>query len=476
MTRKPNIILMNCDDLGYGDIACYGSKLASTPTIDKMASEGIKFTDFYMAASVCSPSRAAMLTGSYPLRIGFDRVMRPGDKNGLNPNEITIAKLLQDVGYSTSLIGKWHLGDQSEFLPLKFGFDSYYGLPYSNDMGRNNIETKKSNLEYPDLPNQPPLPLMVGNEILQQQPDQRALTERYVDESLRFIRDNQNNPFFLYFAHMYTHRPQYVPKHALQKTTHGAYVAAVEQIDWSLNMILSELKALSIEEDTLVIFTSDNGASPLNMVHGASNEPLRGGKGTTWEGGHRLPCIMKWKGHMDEGKVCSELVTAMDYLPTIAKLSGAKIPTDRTIDGKDISHSFQNTENFRSPHEAFYYYRGGDLEAVRQGKWKLRISSNNLNNQTFHQRAFADSTDGLELFDLETDISESENLAKQNTNIVKRLELLMEHCRIDIGDQSRMVKGNDCRPIGQVNEARPLTEYDPDHPYMISMYDLDPDY
>ena len=151
------------------------------------------------------------------------------------------------MGYSTSLIGKWHLGDQSEFLPLKFGFDSYYGLPYSNDMGRNNIETKKSNLEYPDLPNQPPLPLMVGNEILQQQPDQRALTERYVDESLRFIRDNQNNPFFLYFAHMYTHRPQYVPKHALQKTTHGAYVAAVEQIDWSLNMILSELKALSIE-------------------------------------------------------------------------------------------------------------------------------------------------------------------------------------------------------------------------------------
>ena len=279
MNQRPNFIIMNCDDLGYGDISCYGSEKANTPTIDKMAAEGIKFTDFYMAASVCSPSRAAMLTGTYPLRIGFDTVMRPGDPIGLNPDEITIANILQKIGYATSLVGKWHLGDQQEFLPLNFGFDSYYGLPYSNDMGRNNVKTKKSNFTYSDLPDQPPLPLMKNNDVLQQQPDQRALTERYVEESVQFIRNNHDNPFFLYFAHMYTHRPQYVPKHALERTEHGAYVAAVEQIDWSLKVILSVLKELCIEENTLVIFTSDNGASPLNIVHGASNQPLRGGRG-----------------------------------------------------------------------------------------------------------------------------------------------------------------------------------------------------
>ena len=328
----------------------------------------------------------------------------PGDPIGLNPDEITIAKVLKGVGYTTSLVGKWHLGDQQEFLPLNFGFDHYYGLPYSNDMGRNNIQTKKSNFTYPDLSDQPPLPLMNGNEVLQQQPDQRALTERYVEESLRFIRSNRDNPFFLYFAHMYTHRPQYVPKHALEKTKHGAYVAAVEQIDWSLGVILAELKTLCIEENTLIIFTSDNGASPLNIVHGASNQPLRGGKGTTWEGGHRLPCIMKWKGKIDEGNECSEIITSMDLFPTIAKLAGTAIPNDRILDGKDISSSFHNTKVFRSPHKAFFYYRGGNLEAVRCGKWKLRNFPTSATNQTFHQQAFGAPPDDIELYNLHLDI------------------------------------------------------------------------
>ena len=476
MNQRPNFIIMNCDDLGYGDISCYGSKKANTPTIDKMAAEGIKFTDFYMAASVCSPSRAAMLTGTYPLRIGFDTVMRPGDPIGLNPDEITIANILQKVGYATSLVGKWHLGDQHEFLPLNFGFDSYYGLPYSNDMGRNNIKTKKSNFTYPDLPDQPPLPLMKNNDVLQQQPDQRALTERYVEESVRFIRNNHDNPFFLYFAHMYTHRPQYVPKHALERTEHGAYVAAVEQIDWSLKVILSVLKELCIEENTLIIFTSDNGASPLNIVHGASNQPLRGGKGTTWEGGHRLPCIMKWKGRIDEGSECSEIVTAMDFFPTLAKLAGTNTPDDRILDGKDISSSFQNTTAFKSPHKAFFYYRGGNLEAVRRGKWKLRNLTPDATDQTFHQQAFGAPPDDIELYNLHMDISESHNLASENPKVVDELLLLMGECSNDIGNAALGIKGTSTRPIGRVSDAKPLTEYNADHPYMISMYDLDPDY
>ena len=274
---RPNIILINCDDLGYGDIGCYGSELNRTPFLDRMAAEGVSFTDFYMASSVCTPSRGAMMTGCYPRRIGFGSfdgrgVLWPGQAYGLGSQEVTIAQLLKQVGYATKLVGKWHCGDQKEFLPTRFGFDSYYGLPFSNDMARIDMG-RPVELYY-----NPPLPLVRDEEVIQEQPDQRALTERYVEESVRFIRENRDRPFFLYFAHMYVHRPRYVPKHSLSESQNGAYGAAVEQIDWSAAVLFDELRRWGLDEDTLVIFTSDNGASITNMDKGGSNGPLRAAK------------------------------------------------------------------------------------------------------------------------------------------------------------------------------------------------------
>ena len=318
MADRPNIILINCDDLGYGDIGCYGSELNRTPFLDRMAAEGIRFTDFYMASSICTPSRGAMMTGCYPPRIGFGSfdgrgVLWPGQAYGLGPQEVTIAQLLKQAGYATKLVGKWHCGDQKEFLPTRFGFDSYYGLPFSNDMAR--IDMGRPGEQYDN----PPLPLVRDEEVIQEQPDQRALTERYVEESVRFIRENRDRPFFLYFAHMYVHRPRYVPKHSLSESQNGAYGAAVEQIDWSAGVLFDELKRLGLDEDTLVIFTSDNGASITNMDKGGSNGPLRGGKGTTWEGGQRLPCIMRWPERIPAGAVCTEIATAMDFLSDVRR-------------------------------------------------------------------------------------------------------------------------------------------------------------
>jgi len=273
---KANIILMNCDDLGYGDLACYGSPCNSTPHLDRLAAEGMRFTDFYMASPVCSPSRGAMLTGCYPPRIGFGSfdgrgVLFPGDPIGLNPSEITIAALLRDAGYATKIVGKWHCGDQPEFLPTRHGFDSYYGLPYSNDMGRQKVDDKW-----------PPLPLLRDEEVMQEQPDQSGLTERYVEESLRFIREQRQRPFFLYLAHMHVHLPIYAPARFLRESRNGAYGAAVACIDWAAGVIMAELRRLGLEDNTMVIFTSDNGSRCRG--EGGSNGVLRGIKTTTWEG------------------------------------------------------------------------------------------------------------------------------------------------------------------------------------------------
>ena len=295
--KKPNVILINCDDLGYGDLGCYGSNLNRTPALDKLAKEGILFTNFYMASSVCTPSRGALLTGCYPKRIGFDKfdnidgsVLFPGDSSGLNPNEITIANILKEVGYSTKIVGKWHCGDQPEFLPTKFGFDSYYGLPYSNDMGRNDLGENPDKQKIKEIGNSPPLPLLRDENIVQEQPDQSSLTERYIEESVKYIRENKDKPFFLYLAHMHTHLPHYPPQVFIDNSNNGLYGAAVACIDWATNVIMHELMELRIDDNTIVIFTSDNG-SLARM--GGSNSPLRGTKSTCWEGGFRVPCILR---------------------------------------------------------------------------------------------------------------------------------------------------------------------------------------
>ncbi len=364
--ERPNIILINCDDLGWGDLACYGSEVNSTPALDAMAAEGTRFADFYMPAPVCSPSRGGMLTGCYPPRLGFGSfegawVLFPGDAVGLNSSEITIAQLLKQRGYATRLVGKWHCGDQPEFLPTRFGFDSYYGLPYSNDMGRQTGGGREW----------PPLPLLRDEEVIQAQPDLAALTERYVEECVSFLRESREGPFFLYFAHMYVHLPLFVPESFLKQSCNGAYGGAVAEIDWSVAVLLNELKQLGLDENTLVLFTSDNGA---RCTHGGTNGPLRGTKGTTWEGGMRVPLIARWPGVVPAGRVCSEVASAIDFLPTLAGLAGAEVPTDRTLDGKDLAPLLTGEEGAASPHEQFFYYQCDDLEAVRSGKWKLHVA------------------------------------------------------------------------------------------------------
>jgi len=447
--KRPNIILINCDDLGYGDLGCYGATLNRTPALDQLAQRGIRFTDFYMAAPVCSPSRGAMLTGCYPPRIGFGRfegryVLFPGQPVGLDPAEITIARLLQQSGYATRIVGKWHCGDQKEFLPTRHGFDSYYGLPYSNDMG-----IRFEGDEYP------PLPLLRDDEVIQQQPDQSSLTERYVEESVRFLRENAGRSFFLYFAHMHVHVPLYVADRFIKESKNGRYGAAVECIDWATGAILQELKSLGIEENTLVIFTSDNGA----VCHGkwGSNGDLRGTKGSTWEGGMRVPCIMRWPGRIPEGTVCRALATAMDFYPTLAELCGIPVPEDRRIDGKSIL-SLMRKPDAESPHDVFFYYAGNALEAVRNRAWKLHVRKG--------------AREVGELYNLEEDAGETTNVYESHPSVVADLMAQLELCREDLGDDACGKEGKGVRPIGRVDNPDTLTHYDPNHPYMIAMYDL----
>ncbi|HHW49088.1 MAG TPA: sulfatase [Clostridiaceae bacterium] len=452
--HQPNIILINCDDLGYGDLGCYGSRCNNTPIIDAMAQAGIRFTDFYSAAPVCSPSRGALMTGCYPRRIGFDSfdgdwVLFPGHGIGLNPSEVTIAKLLKNAGYKTMLIGKWHCGDQPEFLPTRHGFDHYYGLPYSNDMGRQNNR-------YAIERGFPPLPLMKDEEVIQQQPVQESLTERYVEQAVRFIRENSKRPFFLYFAHMYVHLPLYVPENFAKRSRNGAFGAAVECIDWSVGVILNELKRLGIEKDTLVVFTSDNGARGDN---GSSNAPLKGGKGTTWEGGMRVPCIMYWPGRIPQNSICSSIVTAMDFYTTFASLAGIQIPDNHIIDGLDMRWAIGIPGCKKQEREAFFYYRMDKLEAVRAGKWKLHV--------------FREDKQVRELYNLEDDIGENNNIYDKHPEIVKKLEGYLEKCREDIGDGATGIRGRNIRPAGRVENPVPLTCYDPGHPYIVAMYDSD---
>jgi arylsulfatase A len=436
----PNLIFINIDDLGYADIGPFGSKLNCTPHLDRMAQEGRKLTCFY-AAPVCSPSRAALMTGCYPKRsLSIPHVLFPGNDVGLAPEEITVAELLKKQGYATGCIGKWHLGDQPEFLPRQQGFDYYFGLPYSNDMGPAE-DGVKSSLGAP-IPKrkgkgqgQPPLPLLRNETVLKRvlAHDQTTLVALYTEEAVKFIREHQEERFFLYLPHSAVHFPIY-PGEAFQgKSNNGIYGDWVEEVDWSVGQVLDAVRELGLSENTLVVFTSDNGGTPRGV-----NAPLRGYKGSTWEGGMREPTIAWWPGKIPAGTETDAVTSMMDILPTFVKLAGGSLPPDRTLDGGDIWPILTGEPGAKSPYDVFYYYRGLNLQAVRSGPWKLHLAK-------------------TDLYNLETDIGETTNVTAANPEVVQRLRNLANKMKDDLGVEGI---GPDCRPLGKVPNAQPIISHD----------------
>ncbi len=425
---KPNFIVIFCDDLGYGDIGPFGSQVNRTPHLDRMAEEGLRLTSFYVTCSVCTPSRSSLMTGCYPQRVDMhvnDRnlcVLFPKDRKGLNPSETTIAEVLKTQGYATACIGKWHMGDQPEFLPTQQGFDTYFGIPYSNDMGERKDGSR------------PPLPLMRNERVVEAPVDQSKLTERYTQEAIRFIRRHQDNPFFIYLPHTFPHVPLFAGAKHKGKSRNGLYGDVIEELDASTGAILNTLRELDLNRRTMVIFTSDNGATGGK---GRSNGPLRGAKGTTWDGGMREPFVAWWPGQIPAGSTSDELTSTIDLLPTLAHLAGAECPKDRTLDGLNIWPILNQPDQSTSPRDYFYYYQMQQLQALRDDRWKLHLplvpKVRNWGNPM--------PESPLMLFDLKADIGESNNVAKENPKVVERMLRQAQLIRPELGDLNVSAQG-----------------------------------
>ena len=475
---KPNFIVINIDDLGYADIGPFGSTLNRTPNLDRMAAEGMKLKCHY-AAPVCSPSRSALMTGCYPKRVlPIPSVLFPGAAVGLNPKEQTVAEVLKTAGYTTMCVGKWHLGDQPEFLPLSQGFDHYYGLPYSNDMGMAS-EGSKSDLGQPLPPikdvaskgvdpkvfgsdetglkgaAQPPLPLLRDNKVIERVgPDgQQSIVERYTTEAVKFIRSSKDRSFFLYLPHTAVHFPLYPGKAFHTKSKNGVYGDWIEEVDWSVGQVLDVLRELKLNANTLVIFTSDNGGTPR-----AVNTPLRGNKGSTWEGGMRVPTIAWWPGKVPANTATDEITAMMDVLPTFATLAGAALPKAK-IDGGDVSPILLGQAGAKSPHaDLFYFYSGLNLQAVRSGPWKLQIAGGDGPGKGKGKAKQAPKAEPYpRLYNLDNDIGESKNVAAANPDIVAKLQALVEQAKSDLGINDI---GPGVRELGRVANPQPLISRD----------------
>lgn len=430
----PNIILVFMDDLGYADIGSFGATRQKTPHLDQMATEGMRLTDFYSTCSVCTPSRSSLMTGCYPRRVNMHVdeknlcVLFPAARKGLSPDEVTIAELLKQQGYATACLGKWHLGDHPDFLPNSQGFDYYFGIPYSNDMNRKEV----------------PLPLVRNETVIEVPVKQETITQRYTEEAVRFITTNKNRPFFLYLPHTAVHLPLFPGKSFQGKSQNGRYGDWVEEVDASMGTIFETLKSEGLDDNTIVLFTSDNGSQ-----RDGSNDPLRGKKGRTDEGGMRVPCVVRWPGKIPADSSSGEITATIDLLPTFARLAGTSAPRDRIIDGKDIWPILSGQPLARSPHEAFYYYQMDQLQAVRSGPWKLFVAMDAKKRNW----GKPEPAQPLKLFNLDTDIHEDNNLAAAKPDVVKRLLVLAEKARRDLGDTDRPGVGQ--RKAGWVEKPAP---------------------
>ncbi len=443
--RPPNVVIVFADDLGYADVGCYGAKDIQTPHLDRMAREGNRLTSFYVAQAVCGASRAALLTGCYPNRIGMLGAPNHTATHGIHPEETTLAEMLRERGYATAMYGKWHLGHRRPFLPLQHGFDDYFGLPYSNDMWPHHPTAGK---DYPALP------LIAGNETIESNPDQTQLTTWYAQRAVKFIEANQDRPFFLYVAHAMPHVPLHVSDKFRGKSTQGLYGDVIQEIDWSVGQILDALQRTGLDEQTLVLFTSDNGPWLSYGNHAGSAGPLREGKGTAWEGGVRVPCLVRWPGHVRAGSECDEIAATVDVLPTLARLAGAPLPK-RTIDGVDVWPLLAGEPDAKTPHEAYHYYWGRELHAVRSGPWKLHFphayrSLTGPAGQDGRPGGYTNGRCGLELYNLENDLGERHNVADQHPQVVQRLQALADKMRQELGDTLTNRKGQSVREPGKI--------------------------
>jgi arylsulfatase A len=432
---KPNLVLILIDDMGYGDIQPFGSIKCQTPALDRMASEGMKLTSFY-AAPVCSASRAQIMTGCYAPRVSILGALRTDSLVGLNPKEHTIGELLKAQGYVTTLVGKWHLGDQPEFFPLNYGFDHYFGLPYSNDMLRPEAGDGHKYV----------VPLMQDNKVIDlwSESKEDQLVKLYTEKAVEFIRDNRNHPFFLDLSHNAVHFPIHPGPEFRGKSGNGRYYDWVEEMDWSVGRVLDTLRELSLATNTLVVFTSDNGPWLIHKTDAGTAYPLRGGKGSTWEGGSRESTLIWWPGHVPADTVRGTVAGTIDLLPTFVALAGGKVPTDRPIDGADISDLLlgKTTDPARA---AKYYYLGYKLQAVRVGSWKLALGPQNYSSGIWNGGV---TKPGLRLYNLDTDIGETTDVAAEHPDVVKRLKALADHEAATLCDGSNKVPG--VRPPGRV--------------------------
>jgi len=468
--EKPNIVLILADDLGYTDLGCFGSKTIRTPNLDGMAAAGTRFTSFYVTQAVCSASRSALMSGSYPNRVSMQGALNHTSREGIHPDDPLLPEMLKAQGYVCGALGKWHLGTTAMFSPLKHGFDEFWGIPYSNDNSK----------YHPSLASEmPPLPLYEDAKVIETDPDQSQFTRRITEKAVSFIRRHEQRPFFLYVPHIMPHVPIFASDRFKGKSPHGLYADVVEELDWSVGMILAALQQAGIAEKTLVLFFSDNGPFLSYGNHAGSAQPLREGKLTSYEGGVRVPFIARWPGKVPSGRVCDEPLTEMDLLPTFTQWLGAP-PSPNKIDGKDVGDLLLGKEGAKSPHEAIAFYAGNELQAVRSGPWKLHFAhpyrtphdvpgrdgkpSNweNMKPVAITQSGIAGiasrhgykvAQQELALYHLQEDPAESKDVSAANPEVVERLKKLAEPFRTQLGDALTGVKGGEVRPAGRDESA-----------------------